>query len=154
MKIDGELTVRALQANVYDAVQDARFFASCIDGVQDLTEVDPTHFDAVFETRVAYMKFRFKVSVEVVRKEAPHLMEAHIEGTPLGVVGRITATALTRLSQDGADTKIEYEIEANITGKLGSLGQPVMKSKAKELEKQFATRLRAKFEPTSPEIQS
>ncbi len=154
MKIDGELTVRAPQAAVYDAVQDARFFASCIDGVQDLTEVDPTHYDAVFETKVAYMKFRFKVSVEVVRKEAPTLMEAKIQGTPLGVVGRITATALTRLSQVGEDTKIEYEIEANITGKLGSLGQPVMKSKAKELEKQFASRLRAKFEQTPSEASS
>jgi carbon monoxide dehydrogenase subunit G len=154
MKIDGELTVRAPQAAVYDAVQDARFFASCIDGVQDLTEVDPTHYDAVFETKVAYMKFRFKVSVEVVRKEAPTLMEAKIQGTPLGVVGRITATALTRLSQVGENTKIEYEIEANITGKLGSLGQPVMKSKAKELEKQFATRLRAKFEQTPSEAAS
>ena len=154
MKIDGELTVRAPQAAVYDAVQDARFFASCIGGVQDLTEVDPTHYDAVFETKVAYMKFRFKVSVEVVRKEAPTLMEAKIQGTPLGVVGRITATALTRLSQVGEDTKIEYEIEANITGKLGSLGQPVMKSKAKELEKQFASRLRAKFEQTPSEASS
>ena len=154
MKIDGELTVRAPQAAVYDAVQDARFFASCIDGVQDLTEIDSTHFDAVFETKVAYMKFRFKVSVEVVRKEAPSLMEARIEGTPLGVVGRITATALTRLSQAGNDTKIEYEIEANITGKLGSLGQPVMKSKAKELEKQFASQLRAKFEQTPSEAAS
>lgn len=154
MKIDGELTVRAPQAAVYDAVQDARFFASCIDGVQELTEVDPMHFDAVFETKVAYMKFRFKVSVEVVRKEAPNLMEAKIEGTPLGVVGRITATALTRLSQAGDDTKIEYAIEANITGKLGSLGQPVMRSKAKELEKQFAGRLRAKFEQTPSEVAS
>lgn len=154
MKIDGELTVKAPQADVYEAVQDARFFASCIDGVQDLTEVDPTHYDAVFETRVAYMKFRFKVSVEVVRKEAPSLMEAKIEGTPLGVVGRITATALTRLSQVGEDTKIEYEIEANITGKLGSLGQPVMKSKAKELEKQFASRLRARFEQAPSEVAS
>jgi carbon monoxide dehydrogenase subunit G len=154
MKIDGELTVRAPQAAVYDAVQDARFFASCIDGVQELTEVDPTHYNAVFETKVAYMKFRFKVSVEVVRKEAPSLMEAKIEGTPLGVVGRITATALTRLSQVGDDTKIEYAIEANITGKLGSLGQPVMKSKAKELEKQFASRLRIKFEQPSPEVAS
>lgn len=154
MKIDGELTVRAPQAAVYDAVQDARFFASCIDGVQDLTEVDPTHYDAVFETKVAYMKFRFKVSVEVVRKEAPSLMEAKIEGTPLGVVGRITATALTRLSQVGDDTKIEYAIEANITGKLGSLGQPVMKSKAKELEKQFASRLRTKFEQPPSEVAS
>lgn len=148
MKIEGELTVNAPRRDVYDAIQDARFFASCIEGVQDFTEIDQTHYDAMFETKVAYMKFRFKVSVKVLRKEPPDLIEAKIEGTPLGVVGRITATAMTRLFQIGYNTKIEYEIEANITGKLGSLGQPVMRSKAKELEKQFANRLRARFEQT------
>jgi carbon monoxide dehydrogenase subunit G len=145
MKISGELTVPAPQAAVFDAVQDARFFASCIDGVQELTEVDPTHYDAVLETKVAYMKFRFKLSVEVTRKEPPDTIEAKVEGTPLGIVGRITATSLTRLSQVGDETKIAYEIDAAITGKLGSLGQPVLKSKAKEMEKQFASRLREKF---------
>jgi carbon monoxide dehydrogenase subunit G len=149
MKISGELTVPAPQAAVFDAVQDARFFASCIDGVQELTEVDPTHYDAVLETKVAYMKFRFKLSVEVTRKEPPDTIEAKVEGTPLGIVGRITATSLTRLSQVGDETKIAYEIDAAITGKLGSLGQPVLKSKAKEMEKQFSSRLREKFAPSS-----
>lgn len=149
MKITGELTVPAPQAAVFDAVQDARFFASCIDGVQELTEVDPTHYDAVLETKVAYMKFRFKLSVEVTRKEPPDTIEAKVEGTPLGIVGRITATSLTRLSQVGDETRIAYEIDAAITGKLGSLGQPVLKSKAKEMEKQFASRLREKFSPSS-----
>ena len=63
MKITGELTVRAPQEAVFKAVQDARFFASCIDGVEEVTEIDPTHYDAVLETRVAYMKFRFKLLI-------------------------------------------------------------------------------------------
>lgn len=154
MKISGELSVRAPREAVFDAVQDARFFASCIDGVQELTEIDPTHYEAVFETKVAYMKFRFKLSIEVIRKVPPSEMEAKIEGTPLGIVGRITASSLTRLTQVGDETRIEYEIEANITGKLGSLGQPVLKSKAKELEKQFAGRLREKFEQSPTEAAS
>jgi hypothetical protein len=152
MKITGELTVRAPQAAVFDAVQDARFFASCIDGVQELTEVDPTHYDAVLETKVAYMKFRFKLSIEVTKKVPPDTIEAKVEGTPLGIVGRVTATSLTRLTQVGDDTKIAYEIEAAITGKLGSLGQPVLRSKAKEMEKQFSGRLREKFEQAPSEV--
>ena len=152
MKITGELTVRAPQEAVFNAVQDARFFASCIDGVQELTEIDPTHYDAVLETKVAYMKFRFKLSIDVTKKEPPSTLEAKVEGTPLGIVGRITATSLTRLSQIGDETKIEYEIEAAITGKLGSLGQPVLRSKAKEMEKQFAGRLREKFEQAPSEV--
>jgi len=32
-----------------------------------------------------------------------------------------------------------------LAGKLGSIGQPVLRSKAKDMEKIFATRLRAAF---------
>jgi len=150
MKFSGELSVDAPRAEVYKAVRDARFFASCVDGVSDLQETAPDKYAAVFETKVAYMKFSFKVSVEVVRAEEPSEIEAKVEGTPLGIVGRLTATALTRLSDTDGGTKIAYEIEAALTGKLGSLGQPVLRSKAKEMERQFAARLAARFAAPSP----
>jgi carbon monoxide dehydrogenase subunit G len=145
MKFSGELTVNAPRAAVYKAVRDARFFASCIEGVNDLTEIAPDTYSAVFQTKVAYMKFSFKVTVEVVRAEEPREIEAKVEGTPLGIVGRLTATALTKLTDVGDATRIEYDVDAALTGKLGSLGQPVLRSKAKEMERQFATRLAAAF---------
>jgi uncharacterized protein len=145
MKFTGELTVKAPRAEVYQAVRDARFFASCVDGVSALTETAPDHYAAVFETKVAYMTFRFKVAVEVVRAEPPGEIEAKVEGSPLGIVGRLSATALTRLSETGDGTKIDYEVEAALTGKLGSLGQPVLRAKAKDMERQFAAKLAAAF---------
>jgi carbon monoxide dehydrogenase subunit G len=145
MKFSGELTVKAPRAEVYKAVRDARFFASCVDGVRDLVEIAPDTYSAVFETKVAYMKFSFKVTVEVVRAEAPREIEAKVEGTPLGIVGRLAATALTTLTEAGDETKIGYAVDAALTGKLGSLGQPVLRSKAKEMERQFAARLAAAF---------
>jgi carbon monoxide dehydrogenase subunit G len=145
MKFSGELTVKAPRAQVYKAVRDARFFASCVDGVNDLQEIAPDRYTAVFETKVAYMKFSFKVTVEVVRAEEPRAIEAKVEGTPLGIVGRLTATSLTTLTEAGDATKIEYTVDAALTGKLGSLGQPVLRSKAKEMERQFAARLAAAF---------
>ena len=102
MKFTGELTVKAPRAQVYKAVRDARFFASCVDGVNDLAEIAPDTYSAVFETKVAYMKFSFKVTVEVVRAEEPREIEAKVEGTPLGIVGRLTATSLTTLTEVGA----------------------------------------------------
>jgi len=145
MKFSGELTVKAPRADVYKAVRDARFFASCVEVVSELAEIGPDHYAAVFETKVAYMKFKFKVSVEVVRSEAPREIEAKVEGAPLGIVGRLTASALTRLTELGDQTRIDYEVETALTGKLGSLGQPVLRSKAKEMERQFAARLAAAF---------
>ena len=145
VKITGELELRAPREAVFDKLQDARFFASCVDGVNELTEIDPTHFDALFETKVAYMKFSFKLTVTVTHSNPPSDIETTIEGTPLGIVGRLSATSRTRLTQAGDDTKIAYEIDAVLTGKLGSLGQPVLRSKAKEMEKQFTARLAESF---------
>ena len=146
MKIAGELSVRAPRAAVFDALKDARVFASCVDGVQELTEIDPTHYTAIFETRIAYLKFRFSVTVEMTKAEPPDTIEGKVEGKPMGIVGRLTATAPTTLIENGDETVIRYEIDSSLTGKLGSIGQPVLKSKAKDLEKEFAARLRAKFE--------
>jgi uncharacterized protein len=145
MKFTGELTVKAPRDKVYKAVRDARFFASCVEGVNDLKETAPDTYAAVFETKVAYMKFKFNVTVQVTRAEEPKEIEAKVEGTPLGIVGRLTATSVTTLSEDGDGTRIAYEVEAALTGKLGSLGQPVLRSKAKEMERQFAAKLAAAF---------
>ncbi|MGD0025919.1 MAG: SRPBCC domain-containing protein [Xanthobacteraceae bacterium] len=145
MKFSGELTVKASRASVYKAVRDARFFASCVEGVRDLEEIAPDTYSAVFETKVAYMKFAFKVTVAVVRAEEPREIEAKIEGTPLGIVGRLAATSRTTLSEAGDETRIDYAVDAALTGKLGSLGQPVLRAKAKEMERQFAARLAAAF---------
>ena len=145
MRFSGELSVPAPRAEVFSALRDARVFASCVEGVQDLQETAPGKYAAVFETKVAYMKFSFKVAVEVTRAEPPREIEAKVEGTPLGIVGRLTATSVTRLSDDGTGTKIAYDVEAALTGKLGSLGQPVLRAKAREMERQFSARLAAKF---------
>ena len=145
MKFTGEISIRAPRDAVYAKVRDARFFASCVEGVQNLNEIDPDHYTAVLETKVAYLKFKFNVAVEVVRADPPHEIEAKIEGTPVGIVGRLTASSLTRLMDDNGATKVSYEIEAALTGKLGSLGQPVLRSKAKEMERMFAERMRAAF---------
>ena len=147
MNLSGEIAVRAPRQAVFDAVRDARFFAGCIDGVRDLTEIDPTHYTALFETKLAYMTFRFKVAVEVTQVAPPERIEAKLEGTPLGVVGRLTATSVTTLTEAGDETRIGYAIEVALTGKLGSLGRPVLTAKAKEMERQFTARLAAAFAP-------
>jgi carbon monoxide dehydrogenase subunit G len=145
MNVNGEFVVKAPREKIFKALRDARFFASCVEGVQDLAEIDPTHYTAMFETKVAYMKFRFKVTVELTRIEEPQRIEAKIEGTPLGIVGRMTATSHTQLSEAGDETKVNYRVDATLTGKLGSIGQPILKAKAKAMERQFAERLRAHF---------
>jgi hypothetical protein len=147
MNFTGEINVKAARDAVFEKLNDARFFASCIEGVSNLQEIDPTHFTAVLETKVAYIRFKFNIVVEIAESVAPCRIIAKSEGTPLGVVGRLTSTSTAELSEKDGETTIAYSIDVALTGKLGSLGQPVLRSKAKELERQFAANLKAAFEP-------
>ena len=140
----------AARARCSTQLRDARFFASCVDGVRDLAEIVPDRYAAVFETKVAYMKFSFKVTVELTRADPPHEIEAKVEGAPLGVVGRHDRD----LGDDAErgrrrDHRSPTRSMRALTGKLGSLGQPVLRAKAREMEKQFAARLRAAFDQSS-----
>jgi len=145
MEFKGEITVAAPRDAVYARIRDAEFFVSCVEGVRDLEMIDDTHYTAVMESKVAYIKVSFDVSVEVLRDEAPNLIEAKIEGRPIKLAGRLAATSLTRLEEADGGTKISYETELSLTGKLGSLGRPALTAKAKEMEKLFAERLAAAF---------
>jgi hypothetical protein len=150
MKVEGVISVAAPRQAVFERLSDTRFFASCVDGVQDLTEIDATHYSATFATKIAYLRFTFKVTVAMTKVSPPNEIEATVEGTPLGVVGRLTATARTELTERDGGTDIRYAIDAVLAGKLGSIGQPVLKAKAKDMEKQFAGRLQAAFAEAAP----
>jgi hypothetical protein len=147
MNVSGEFTVKAPRAVVFETLRDANSFVKFVDGVHDMKAIDATHYQAVFETKVAYMKFRFAVTVEVTRLDEPAEIEAKIEGAPLGMVGRLTAKSITRLTEAGDETKVSYSVESTLAGKLGSIGQPILRAKAKEMEKLFAQRLSAHFAP-------
>ena len=144
MIISGEFSIKAPREAVFETIRDPKSFIGLVDGLTNLKEIDPTHYQAVLETKIAYLKFKFNVSVEVTKLDVDEIA-AKVEGTPLGVVGRLTASATTKLTQEGDDTKVAYSVDAALAGKLGSMGQPVMRSKAKEMEKEFSKRLREKL---------
>lgn len=146
MNFSGEITVRAPREAVFDALRDAHFFASCVDGVRDMKAVDPTHYTAIMETKVAYIRFKFDVAVEITRIEPHDTIEARVEGVPVGIVGRLTGTSRANLEQRGEKTAITYSIDVSLAGKLGALGQPVLKSKAREMERNFTANLCAAFD--------
>lgn len=145
MNVAGQFIVQAPQQAVYECLRDPKSFAQFLDGISDLKEIGPDRYSAVFETRIAYLRFRFNVTVEVLRMEAPHRIDAKMEGVPLGIVGRLTANSVATLEEDGGATRVRYSVESALAGKLGSLGQPVLRAKAKEMEAAFAKRLSAHF---------
>ena len=72
-----------------------------IEGVQEMKEIDPTHYTAVLETKVAYLKFKFNVTVEVVRMEAPSEIEAKVALRLMGLTVKTPDQARTLLDSLG-----------------------------------------------------
>ena len=145
MNFNGEITVHAPREEVFDALKDAKFFASCVEGVRDLEEIDSTHYTAIMDTKIAYIRFVFDVEVEITRMEPHDFIEAKIAGVPSGIVGRMTGKSRARLIEDGMNTTIAYEIDVALAGRLGSIGQPVLKAKARKIESGFTAKLREAF---------
>ena len=153
MKFEGRFRIPAPREEVFARLNDPHFFVACLEGVSDLQEIDEDHYTAKLETRIAYIKFRFDVAVALLERVAPSRVVAQLEGTPLGTVGRLTSMAVANLvdAEGGRETDIVYEMEVALTGKLGSLGQPVMKSKAREMEQGFVRKASAAFIGQTPE---
>jgi carbon monoxide dehydrogenase subunit G len=145
MKVIGQIELKLSAANVYSKLSDARFFASCIEGVSNLIEKSPNVYSATLETKVAYIKLKFEISVEIIEKVEPSRIVAKSEGTPIGMVGRLVSISSANLIEKDGKTLVDYEIDVSLTGKLGSLGQPVIRSKIKEMEFQFTKHLKQAF---------
>jgi uncharacterized protein len=122
MKVSGNFAFNAARDLVFRALKDARCFDRSVDGVRELKEIGDHRHEAVFETTVAYLKFKLNGIGELVRVTKPCEIEAKIEGTPLGIVGRLSAISLTRLEDAGSNTKVSYTADSALSGELGSLG--------------------------------
>ena len=128
-------------------LQDPHRLAACIPGCRDLREVGPNRYAAVLSSRVAFVTLSFNVTIEILRVEAPHAIEAAIMGDAVGLAGRVSATAAVRLVDEGEQrTMIRYTTDIALTGKLGGLGQPVFRATSAQLAREFGANLKKALE--------
>ena len=134
-------------------LRDASSFVRFVDGVQrpEGDRPDPLRGGVRDQGRLPEIQVQ-RDRRGHARRGASGEIEAKIEGTPLGVVGRLTAKSHHQARETPATRpRSTYSVEATLAGKLGSIGQPVLRSKAKDMEKQFAQRLRAAFAQATSE---
>ena len=141
MELKGNLFIKANRAKVFDAIRDPHVMVGFIEGVSDLEAIDDSHFHALMETRVGFMRLKFKIDVELLEVIPHERVQLRIQGRSIGLVGRLRATSDTTLSDSDDGTVLTYVTELVFTGKLGSIGQAAIKAKSSALEKQFASNL-------------
>jgi carbon monoxide dehydrogenase subunit G len=93
------------------------------------------------------MTLSFNVTIEILRLDEPHTIEASITGDAVGLAGHVSATAAVRLADEGAArTAIHYTTDIALTGRLGGLGQPVFRATSAQLAREFGANLKRALE--------
>ena len=143
MKISDNIEVQFPIQRVWDLLQDPRRSMGAMPGVQSLEILDETTFDLNVAQRLG--PFRVQFAVTMVLSEVIPLTRLVATGQgkeSSGTLLRIPSAVLELESLGDDRTRLSYEIEFSLMGKLGTLGYPMIKHKAGEMSKTFADNLR------------
>ena len=143
MKISDSLEVEFPIQRVWELLQDPRRFMGAMPGVQSIEIRDETTFYLTVAQRVGTFRVQFQVTINLVEVKPPTRLVATGQGKESsGTLLRIPSAVLELEALGEERTRLSYEIEFSLMGKLGTLGYPMIKHKAGEMSKTFADNLR------------
>jgi carbon monoxide dehydrogenase subunit G len=136
MKMSGEEIIAAPIESVWAALNDPETLKQCIPGCESITKKSDTAFSARVVVKLGPIKAGFNGSVELKDINAPHgyRIEGKGEG---GLAGFATGGATVRLETVPEGTKMSYDVDAQVGGKMAMLGSRLIDSTAQSLSGQF-----------------
>ncbi len=119
IKFGGQFEVKRQPEEVYDFLTDPKKFAPLLPDFQGMTEQDATHFTVKVNVGVSYIKGTAEVKMELAQSERPKRAQYKGQGSVAG--GNVSLTAGFDLSPDNGGTKVAWQGEAQIFGRLTSV---------------------------------
>ena len=142
MKLSGENHIKASREEVWRALNDPDVLRQAIPGCQSLEKVSDTAFKATVVTKIGPVQAKFNGEVELQDLDPPNGYTISGKGSG-GVAGNARGAAKVKLEPDGDGTKLMYDVDAQVTGKLAQLGSRLIDSTAKMLAGQFFNKFEA-----------
>ena len=137
MTMRGEVMLPANREKVWAALNDPEVLKTCIPGVQELEKVSDTAFNAVAKVAIGPVKATFKGAVSLTDLDPPNGYTISGEGQG-GVAGFAKGGAKVRLDDaEGGGTKLTYDVEAQVGGKIAQLGGRLINGVAKKYADEF-----------------
>lgn len=136
MEINGEERISAPRQKVWEALNDPEILRQCIPGCQSLEKTSDTQMSAVVKIKIGPVSASFTGAVTLENIIAPESYTISGEGKG-GIAGFAKGGADVRLDEDGAETVLSYDVNAQVGGKLAQLGSRLIDSTSKKLAAQF-----------------
>jgi uncharacterized protein len=139
MKMSGERVIPAPQARVWEALNDPEVLRQSVPGCQEMVKHSPTSFSAKVMAKVGPVKASFAGDVTLSDLNPPHSYRIAGQGTG-GAAGFAEGGADVRLEDVGGQTKLVYDVDAKVGGKLAQIGSRLIDSTARRMADDFFKR--------------
>jgi len=149
MDMTGERRIPAPRQIVWNALNDPEVLKASIPGCESLEKTSDNQMKASASVKLGPISARFSGNVTLSDIEPPNGYRISGEGQG-GVAGFAKGGAAVRLSDDGEATLLDYEVHAQVGGKLAQLGARLIDASAKQMADQFFDRFTEQVKLLSP----
>jgi carbon monoxide dehydrogenase subunit G len=149
MKLSSQFTVPAAPDKVVALFFDPATMRECLPGCEELQQVDEKTFRGVLTNEVAHVKFKAGFTADITSVEqpaddtSPGVVKAVLKGEDRRLGSTIKIDATMTITPVGQDSRVDYDLEMAMWGKLGRLGEAVIRRRSVEVERQFSEALAA-----------
>lgn len=147
MEMSDTRDIAAEPAVVYAALLSADVLQECVPGAQEVTGNPDDGFEAKVTQKVGPVKATFNGQVTVSDRVENESLKLSGEGKG-GAAGFAKGSASVRLEAVEGGTRLSYDVEAKVGGKLAQLGSRIIDGFAKKMADQFFSRLKEVLEGT------
>lgn len=139
MQMTDSRLIAAPPAVVWAALFDPQVLKACVPGCEELTGTAAEGFEAAVVQKVGPVKARFTGLVRLSDIIEGERCTISGEGKG-GAAGFAKGAARVALTPEGEGTRLAYEVEANVGGKLAQLGSRIIDGFARKMADEFFDR--------------
>lgn len=140
-------SVGAPPEEVWRFLMDVERLGACIPGCQEVQAVDDSTFKAEIKVKVGPFSTTQSAIMRLTELDPPHHLAAEGQGDDPRMGSKVNIKAVLDIEAAGeSESRVEYSIDIRVLGRLGMLGDAVMRAKAKETSDQFARNIKSAIE--------
>ena len=136
MEMKGEQLIPAPQKAVWAALNDPAMLKACVPGCESITLVAPNIYDVLMVARVGPVAAKFKGKLSLSLVNPPDSYSLSFEGQG-GAAGFAKGSAQVSLAAEGDQTRLSYDVKANVGGKLAQIGSRLVDAAARKVADDF-----------------
>ncbi len=134
MELAGTYTFAAPRETVWQAIMDPEVLAKCLPGCERLEKVSETEYLGTLNVRVGPVQGRFSGKVGLSERVEPENFHMDIDGK--GAAGFVKGGGDAHLEEADGKTVLTYSGEAQVGGRIASVGQRLLETSAKSIVRQ------------------